>query len=163
MRNSFNEEITVPNGAVLAAEVINYSTVAMRGELALKAQVSLGYDYHWTKIDELLKRAANQTPGIRPDPPPRVWPRDFAEFGVLYELHAYTDRAIKMGSTYAALRRSILDVLHQAGIQILTPVVESPPEKVRPPLPSLRATPADPAEAGIRVDAEDQSSQSHYD
>lgn len=163
LRNSLNEEITVPNGAVLAAEVINYSTAAMRGELALKAQVTLGYDYHWTKIDELLKQAANQTPGIRSDPPPRVWPRDFAEFGVLYELHAYTDRANKMGSTYAALRRSILDVLHQEGIQILTPVVESPPDKIRPPLPPPQAAPADPAEAGIRIDAEDQSSQSHYD
>ena len=88
MRNSFNEEITVPNGAVLGAEVINYTTAALRGGLALKAQVNLGYDYHWTKIDELLKQLANQTPGILADPPPRVWPRDFAEFGVLYELHA---------------------------------------------------------------------------
>ena len=163
LRNSYNEEITVPNGAVLAAEVINYSNAATRGELALKAQVNLGYDYHWTRIDELLKTAANQTPGILPDPPPRVWPKDFAEFGVLYELHAYTDRANKMGSTYAALRRSILDVLHDAGIEILTPVVESPPAKVRPPAPTQDDTPADVAEAGIRIDAIDHQSGAHTD
>ena len=163
LRNSFNEEITVPNGAVLGGEVINYTTAAMRGELALKARVTLGYDYHWTKIDELLKQAANQTPGILSDPPPRVWPRDFSEFGVLYELHAYTDRANKMGSTYAALRRSILDALQNAGVQILTPIVESPPDKIRPPLPLREASPADEAEAGIRIDAADQSSRSHTD
>ena len=162
LRTSVNEEITIPNSEVLGGHVINYSNAAKRHELALRAQVTLGYDYHWRKIDALLKLAASQTPGISPTPAPRVWPKEFVEFGVLYELHAYTDRANQMGSTYAALRRSILDVLHEAGVEILTPVVESPPHKIRPPVPPKDATPADDAEAGVQIYSEDQS-QGHID
>lgn len=162
LRTDVNEEITIPNSQVLGGHVINYSNAANRNELALKAQITIGYDFHWRKIDALLKLAANQTPGIAPNPPPRVWPTDFGEFGVLYELHAYTDRANQMGSTYAALRRSMLDVLHDAGVEILTPVIESPPHKIRPPVPPKDTNTADDAGAGIKAESADEP-QRHSD
>lgn len=163
LRNVYNEEITVPNSAVLGGEVVNYSTAAMRGELVLRVRVKLGYDYHWTKIEELLKQAAKQTPRILKDPSPYVSPKDLTEFGVLYQLHANTDQASKMGATQAALRRNILDALQDAGVEILTPVVESPPKQIRSPVPPQGATQADDSGAGIRIDAMDQASRSHTD
>ena len=125
IRTIENEDVTFPNGVVLGGKVVNYSKAAGRGELQLTVRVGLGYDVHWSKIDALLKEAARRTDGIVPKPEPIVWPANLGDFAVVYELRAYTAQASKMGATYAALRRSVLDVLHGAGVEIMTPNVEA--------------------------------------
>ena len=68
-----NEEITIPNGVVLGGQVVNYTYAANRRELVLTTEVGIGYDVHWSKIEELLTAAAARTPGILDEPAPVVW------------------------------------------------------------------------------------------
>ncbi len=142
LRTVQNEEVTVPNGKVLGGEVVNYSKAAAKGELGLVIQVGLGYDVHWARIETLLKKAASITPGIVPSPPSVVWPASLGDFAVVYELRVFTDKAAQMASISAALRRNVLDVIHGAGVEIMTPAVEAhrrgdmaaiPPESGAPP------------------------------
>ena len=157
LRTIYNEDITLPNGVVLGGQVVNYSSAAKRGALVLRTEVGLGYDVHWSKIEELLKLAANQTQGILPDPPPFVWPKALGDFAVVYELHAYTDRADAMGATCAALRRAVLDVLHDAGVEIMTPDVHGIRDSSRTAVPGQHATARPARSPGIRIDMAEQS------
>lgn len=153
LRTIKNEDITIPNGLVLGGQVINYSNAAKRSELVLTTEVGIGYDVHWRKIEALLREAALKTSGILPNPEPYIWPKKLGEFAVVYELHAYTDRADKMGSTYAELRRNMLDVLHHAGVEIMTPNVEELRDASRSVVPAENTPSAIDAGRDIEVDA----------
>lgn len=152
LRTIYNEEITIPNGLVLSGKVVNYSNAAKRQELILKVEVGLGYDVHWSRTDELLKSAASEVPAVLKEPPPFVWPKALENFAVIHELHAYTDRADSMGETHAALRRAVLDRLHGAGVEIMTPDVHSLRDGSRTAIPSKDASGGTPGGPGIRVD-----------
>lgn len=152
LRTIKNEEITVPNGLVLGGQVVNYSNAAKRRELVLTTEVGIGYDVHWRTVEALLREAAVKTPGILPEPEPYIWPKKLGDFAVLYELHACTDRADKMARTYAALRRNTLDVLHNAGVEIMTPDVQALRDASRSSVPAENAPGAIDASRGIQVD-----------
>lgn len=156
LRTIKNEDVTVPNSLVLGGQVLNYSNAAKRSELVLTTEVGIGYSVHWRQVEELLKEAAAKTPGILTDPEPFVWPNALGDFAVVYELHAYTDRADKMGGTYAALRRNTLDVLHDAGVEILTPDVQAVRDASRSAVPAENARDGIDAGRGIRVDVSDR-------
>ena len=157
LRTIYNEEVTIPNGSVLSGKVVNYSSAAKHQALILTVEVGLGYDIHWSKIDELLKSAANKVPGVLTEPPPFVWPKALGDFAVVYELHAYTERADRMGGTYAALRRAVLDGLHGAGVEIMTPDVQSLRDGSRTALPVESASGGKSRGRGIRVDISGRS------
>ena len=156
LRTIYNEEITIPNGLVLGGHVVNYSEAAKRGALVLRIEVGLGYEVHWRKIDDLLKAAALQTPGVLPDPPPFVWPKTLDNFAVVYELHVHTDRADKMGRTKAELQRSVLDALHDAGIEIMTPEIHGVRDSSQTALPIQDASGGPTSNPGVRIDIADQ-------
>ena len=158
LRTIKNEEITVPNGLVLGGQVVNYSNAAKRRELVLTTEVGIGYDVHWRTVEALLREAAVKTPGIIPEPEPYIWPKKLGDFAVVYELHACTDRADKMGGTYAALRRNTLDALHDAGVEIMTPGVRALRDASRSAVPAENAPSAIDGGRGIQVDV---SSQTH--
>lgn len=155
LRTIANEEITIPNGVVLSGQIVNYTYAASRRELVLTTEVGIGYDVHWSRIEELLKAAAARTPGILGEPEPFVWPAALGDFAVVYELHAYTDRADIMGGTYAALRRNTLDALHGAGIEIMTPDVNAIRDASRPAVPPESASRGKGTDRGILSDVLD--------
>ncbi len=152
LRTRKNEEITIPNSIVLGGHVVNFSNAAKRRELVLSIEVGLGYDVHWSEVERLLKEAASKTPGILDAPEPYVWPKALGDFAVVYELHAHTDRADMMGPTLSALRRSVLDALHDAGVEIMTPSVRSLRDASRIAVPAANARTDSDARRGIRVD-----------
>lgn len=158
LRTIKNEEVTIPNGVVLGGQTINFSNAAKRSELALTVEVGIGYDVHWRKVQDLLKTAALQTPGIVAEPAPFVWPKALGDFAVVHELHAYTDRADLMGGTYAGLRRSVLDVLHEAGVEIMTPDVAAVRDGSLPSIPGEHGPSDGDGVRGIRLDVADQAS-----
>lgn len=157
LRTIYNEEITIPNGLVLGGQVVNYSDAAKRGALVLRTEVGLGYQVHWRKIEDLLKAAAIQTPGILPEPPPFVWPKSLGDYAVVYELHAHTDRADVMSGTNAALKRSVLDTLHDAGIEIMTPDIHGLRDSSQTAAPVQDTSGRPAGNPGIRVDIADRS------
>lgn len=159
MRTILNEEITIPNSVVLGGQVVNFTSAAKRGKLVLTTEVGIGYDVHWSKMEKLLSTAARRTPGILDDPQPFMWLKTLGDFAVVYELHAYTDRADKMGGIYSELRRNTLDVLHDAGVEIMTPNVQAVRDASAAAVPAENAGGALGPGSGIqvRISGEDAS------
>lgn len=54
LRTIKNVEVTIPNAAILGAQILNYSTLGQQGKLLLHTSVTIGYGVPWRKVHELL-------------------------------------------------------------------------------------------------------------
>ena len=129
LRTVKNEEIIIPNSQILAGDVTNYSTLAATRGLILHTDVSINYDTPWRQVEAMLLSAAERTAGLSTDAKPFVLTTRLGEFAVTYELNVYCTNVQAMGPLYSDLRRNILDVFNEYGIQIMVPAYEGdPPE-----------------------------------
>jgi small-conductance mechanosensitive channel len=129
VRSFKNEEIIIPNSQILAAEVLNYSTLAPEHGLILHTEVGIGYETPWRQVEAMLLEAATRTAGLATELQPFVLQKRLGDFAVTYELNVYTREVKAMARQYSALHRNILDVFNEYGVQIMTPAYEGdPPE-----------------------------------
>ncbi len=96
-----NEEITVPNSSILAAQVTNYSQQARMEGVILHTSITIGYDAPWRQVHDLLLEAAKVTPHILQSPPPFVLQTALNDFYVTYQLNAFTDHPQTMPKIYS--------------------------------------------------------------
>ena len=127
VRTIRNEEITIPNSAILNTHVVDYTALARSKGLILMATVGIGYETPWRQVEAMLIEAARRTPGLLPEPAPFIQQQALGDFAVTYALCVSTDQPMKMETTYTNLHRSILDVFNQYGVQIMTPAYEADP------------------------------------
>jgi small-conductance mechanosensitive channel len=120
IRTPKNEEITIPNGKILDANVVNFSKAALRKDLVIHSTITLGYDAPWVEVHELLKKCAEKTEGLLKDPKPWVLQTALDGAWVAYEINAYTDQAGQMPRIHSDLRANIQDVFNEAGIELMT-------------------------------------------
>jgi small-conductance mechanosensitive channel len=123
VRTIDNEEVTIPNGTVLAGAVVNYSARATAGGLVLTVRAGIGYDVDWRTVHRLMQEGAAQTEHILADPAPQVWQKDLGDYAVHYELRASTNRPEAMLEIRSALCRNVLDAFNRAGVEIMTPSI----------------------------------------
>ena len=123
-----NEEVIIPNSAILNNEVVNFSSLAQQRGLILHTTVGIGYETPWRQVEALLLLAAERTPGIMKEPPPFVLQKGLGDFAVSYEINIYCDNAKAIAATYTALHRNVLDVFNEYGVQIMTPAYEHDPD-----------------------------------
>ena len=116
-----NEGITIPNGAVLAGAVKNFSELTASEGLILHTKVSIGYEVDWRRVRELLLSAAAQTSRVLDEPQPFVRQESLDDFAVTYELNAYTDEPSMMSATYSELHQNIMEAFNHAEVEILSP------------------------------------------
>ncbi|MEP7085788.1 MAG: mechanosensitive ion channel domain-containing protein [Gemmatimonadota bacterium] len=121
VRTIKNVEVTIPNGAVLAAQVLNYTRLADGPGLVLNTSVTIGYDAPWRTVHALLTSAAARTENIVAEPAPYVLQTSLDDFFVSYEINAVTRRADLMAATYSALHSHIQDAFNEAGVEIMSP------------------------------------------
>ncbi len=121
LRTPKNEEITIPNAAVLAGQSVNYSVGARAQGLALYTTVTIGYDVPWKKVHEMLLEAAKRTAGIVKSKPAYVLQTSLDDFYVSYQLNAFTQKPIEMPAIYSELHAHIQDVFNENGIEIMSP------------------------------------------
>jgi small-conductance mechanosensitive channel len=146
LRTIYNEEVTVPNNVALGGRVVNYTAGVKAGGLALGVTAGIGYDVDWRQVHELMKSAARATDDVLDDPEPIVLQSDLGDFAVAYELMAWTDDASQMARTRSALRQNVLNQFNEAGVEIMTPVVNAVRNSVEPAIPkSYSAEPTPPA------------------
>jgi len=136
MRTAWNEEVTLPNGTVLGGSITNLSAAAKNKGLALRVSAGIGYDVDWKQVHELMKEAAQQTPGILSEPEPHVLETELGDFAVNYTLVAFTDEAKNAPRTRAVLRRNLLDVFNIKGVEIMTPSVSAVRDGNQPAIPA---------------------------
>jgi small-conductance mechanosensitive channel len=121
VRTIKNVEVTIPNGAVLGNQVVNYSSQADTHGLILHTTVTIGYDAPWKQVHELLIAAARATPEILEDPAPFVLQTSLDDFYVSYQINAYTRNPSVMARTYSALHQNIQDQFNEGGVEIMSP------------------------------------------
>ena len=143
LRTPKNEEIVIPNSVILSNSVVNYSTLARKGQLILHATVGIGYETPWRQVEAMLLQAADRTEGLLKEPKPFVLQKQLGSFDVTYEINVYCDNAQAMNRLYTQLHRNILDQFNEYGVQIMTPAYEGDPEQAKVvPRDQWYATPA---------------------
>jgi small-conductance mechanosensitive channel len=146
LRTIYNEEVTVPNDVALRGRVVNYSAASRAGGLALRVSAGIGYDVDWRQVHELMKAAARETEHIVDEPEPMILQQSLGDFAVSYELMAWTDDPKLSIRTASALRQSVIDRFNEAGVEIMTPVVNAVRNSAEPAIPdSYIAEPTPPA------------------
>lgn len=121
VRTIKNVEVTIPNGTVLSAQILNYSSLAASGGLILHTTVTIGYDAPWRVVHQLLLDAARGTAHILAAPAPFVLQTSLDDFYVSYQINAYTDRADVMAATYSELHQNIQESFNRGGVEIMSP------------------------------------------
>lgn len=123
IRTIKNEDITLPNSAVLSGHTINYTTSAEREGLIIHTTVTIGYDAPWKKVHELLINAAMDTQGIHKeaDKKPFVLQTSLNDFYVTYEINAYTSDSRNIATIYSRLHEQIQNKFNEANVEILSP------------------------------------------
>lgn len=121
IRTIKNEDVTIPNGAILSGHTINYTTSAQTLGLILHTSITIGYDAPWKTIHELMINAALATDGILKEPKPFMLQTDLNDFNVTYEINAYTELSHNMAKVYSALHQNIQDKFNEAGVEIMSP------------------------------------------
>ena len=121
LRTIKNEEITIPNSAVLNGNTINYSSYGEQEGLIINTTVTLGYDIPYKKVNEALIEAALRTNAIQKKPQPFVLQTSLDDFYVSYQLNAYTKEPNKQALIYSELHQNIQDCCNEMDIEILSP------------------------------------------
>ncbi len=167
VRTIKNENITIPNSAILNGSTVNYTASAKDLGLILNTTVTIGYDVPWRQVHELLINAALKTGHIMEKPQPFVLQTSLDDFYVSYQINAYTENAGIAAKIYSELHSHIQDAFNDAGVEILSPhyraardgnMVTIPPNYLppdyRPPAFSVKfedskqQVPAKPSENG---------------
>lgn len=105
--------MTLPNMYL----VNNPVTVVHNSGTIISATLSLGYDLAHAKIEELLNKAAEET-GLA-DAYTLVM--ELNDFSVTYRVGGFSDDINRLLTTKSNLRRNILTILHEQGIEIVSP------------------------------------------
>ncbi len=121
IRTTKNEDVTIPNSAILNGSTVNYSSSAEDRGLILHASVTIGYDVPWRQVHELLIAAALKTDNTKKEPRPFVLQTSLDDFYVSYQINLYTEKAGMSAGIYSQLFGHILDGFNEAGVEILSP------------------------------------------
>jgi small-conductance mechanosensitive channel len=121
IRTRKNDVITIPNSNLLTSQTSNYTVAAHDYGIIVHTKVTIGYDMHWQHIRQLLLDAAAATPGIEKKPKPYVNITALDDFYVEYEINAYTRKSETLSTVYTTLHQNILDIFHEAGVEIMSP------------------------------------------
>ena len=125
IRTRKNDIVTIPNSNMMSSQTSNYTFSAQRYGIIVHTKITIGYDEPWKKIESLLVQAAENTDGIKRHPKPFVRITALDDFYVEYEINGITDRAKTLSTVYSALHQQILDTMHWAGVEIMSPHIEA--------------------------------------
>lgn len=116
-----NEIVSVPNAVILNSNVINFSTMGVKGQLILHTSVTIGYEEPYEKIYQILLTAADKSEGILKHPAPFVLQTSLDDYWVSYEINAYTNEANNINNLYSVLHQNIQDQFNEAKVEIMSP------------------------------------------
>lgn len=133
VRSLKNEMVSVPNSTLLNSQVVNFSQTKGTEGLRIHTTVGIGYDEPRSTVERLLIEAAEATPGLKADPAPFVLRTNLGSHDVSYELNACLKPSHDSVEVKSDLNARILDSLHAAGVQIMTPFYVADPDEPKLP------------------------------
>jgi len=146
---------TLPNMFLVSNPV----TVVTESGTIVSATVSLGYDIPHTRVEALLKEAASET-GLEN---PFVYILDLGDFSITYRFAGFLPEIKQLLSIRSRLRANALDVLHEAGIEIVSPTfmnqrqIAESPHVIPPPPEAGEAAAESEVEANAEAEAESET------
>ncbi|MFD2599819.1 mechanosensitive ion channel family protein [Sphingobacterium corticis] len=121
VRTTKNEVISIPNSQVMNSHTINYSADSQEKGLIIHTNLTMSYEIPWQNVQELAQKAANNVVYLEKDPPAFVLNTSLDDFYVTYQVNAYTKHPNKQAIIYSELHKNLVDVFHEAGIELLSP------------------------------------------
>lgn len=85
-----NEDVSVPNSAILSGATINYSSIGRTDGLVITTEVEIDFNVEFHIVEKLLLRAANKTSGITNRLAPYIFYKKINETTTTYEINAIT-------------------------------------------------------------------------
>ena len=113
VQTEFRDLVTVPNLYMVTHPL---HVVRASGTI-INTEVSLGYDIHHRQVSEVLLEAAAAT-GLKDGV---VHVRELGDFAVTYRVAGLLEEVQSLISARAKLRKAVLDALHAADIEIVSP------------------------------------------
>lgn len=121
LRTPKNEIITIPNSSVMSSPTINYSESAREKGLILHTEVSIGYDIPWQDVHAAMITGAKRTPNVLQDPEPFVLQLRIEDWYPVYQINVYITNVNIKPRIQSDLNQNVMDALHEANIEILSP------------------------------------------
>jgi len=123
IKTSKKEVVTVPNGALLSSNVVNYSTSGdERSGVILYMPVTVSYDVPLRDAIELITKAALKTENVLDNPAPFVLVKNLGNVATELELNIYTHEPEKQPRIFSDMNGNIRSLFEQNGINMVTPV-----------------------------------------
>lgn len=116
-----NEDVTIPNATIINTHLWNFTKNASELGIILHTSITIGYDVPSKLVNDLLIKAANNTPNLTREFKPFVLQKSLNDFYVEYELNVYTKQPNKAALFYSELHKTILEEFNQAGVEIMSP------------------------------------------
>ena len=113
VQTEFRDLVTIPNLYLVTQPV---HVVRASGTI-ISAEVSLGYDVPRTMVSDLMREAATGS-GLKDT---FVHVRELGDFSILYRVAGLLEDVTSLISARSRLREAMLDALHEAGIEIVSP------------------------------------------
>ena len=113
VQTEFRDLVTVPNLYMVTQPL---HVVRASGTI-INMEVSLGYDIHHRRVSDVLV-AATEAMGLKDG---FVHVRELGDFAVTYRVAGLLEDVQSLISARAQLRKAVLDALHAAGIEIVSP------------------------------------------
>ena len=122
-----NELVSIPNATVIGASVVNFSFSQreIKQPIAIATSVTLGYEVPWRTIHALMLRSARETTGVSDLQEPYVLQTALNDFHVSYEVTAFVSDPSRYRESLSELHGRLQDRFAEAGIEILSPAVQS--------------------------------------
>ena len=113
---SDNKIISIPNNAVVSAEIVNYSATGTR---RVEIKVSASYDADPKQVVALLLQAAD-VPGVHKDPAPFAALSNYADSSIEYTLRVWTATE-DYWTVYFRILADIKPLFDRAGVEMTYP------------------------------------------
>jgi len=113
-------EVTVPNGAIANAKVVNESGGPWEKRRVI-VFVSVAYGSDVGQVSELLMASAKRTALIAEDPEPRIRFTEMGDSGLIFRVLGWIEKPELRGQAVHYLNHAIYDDLNAAGIAIPFP------------------------------------------
>ena len=118
LRTLDNVLISIPNQQLLTTEIDNYGK---KDFVRRSCSVTVGYDVESELVEKALLEAVQKVDLIINDPKPYVWITNLLNFSVEYTLYVFTRQINKIPVIDSKLKRSVLTVCKDLGIDLSTP------------------------------------------
>ncbi|MGD9264397.1 MAG: mechanosensitive ion channel [Lysobacterales bacterium] len=113
IQTEFRDLVTIPNLYLVTKPL----QVVRQSGTVITAEVSLGYDISRNDVADVLCKAAVDS-GLKD---PFVHVRELGDYSILYRVAGLLEDVESLISARSRLRESMLDSLHSAGIEIVSP------------------------------------------